>query len=155
MVVGNQSHAVTARIGSVERAVQDVRTQRLLRLDQRLREMLRVGLADADVITVLDKNLGQAEGQTVDLVEVTLEEQNATALVANGHAVGQFRGRAKTIEHGLFMVIAGNTLLLAEDHLPFISALIINAVEDFVQDGLNDRPEVGTTHWCSHVSDPP
>ena len=155
VVVGNQSHAVTTRIGSIEGAVQDVGTQRFLRFNQGLREMLRVGLTNTDVIAVFHKHLGQAEGQTIDLVEVTLQEQHATGLVGHGHAVRQFRRRAKTIKNGFFMVIAGNTLLLTEDHLPFVSALIINAVKDFVQDGFNYRPKVGTTHRSSHRSNPP
>jgi hypothetical protein len=49
-----------------------VGAQRFLGLDQRLREVLGVGRADADVVAVLDEHLGQREGQAVDLVDVAL-----------------------------------------------------------------------------------
>ena len=136
-------------------AVQDVRGERLLRLDQRLRQVLGVGLADTNVIAILNENLGQRKGKTIDLVEVTLQEQHAAGLVADRHAIGEFRRSTKAVKHRLFMVIAGNALLLTEDHLPFVRTLIINTIKNFVQDGLNYRPKVGTTHRSSHSSSLP
>ena len=78
MVGGNQFDAVAARIGSVERAVKHVRTEGFLGFNQRLGEVSRIGLTDADVIAVFHQHLGQGESQTVDAVDVALDEQHAT-----------------------------------------------------------------------------
>ena len=137
MVVGHEGHTIAAGIGGVEGTVEDVRAQRLFRLDERLREVLRVGLTDPNVIAVLDEDFGEAERQTVDLVEVTLQEEHAAGLVGHGHAVGQFRRRAEPVEHRLFVVVARNALLLAEHHVPLVGALLVNTIEHFVQDGLD------------------
>ena len=138
VVVGHQRHAVAARIRAVEGTVQDVGTQRFLRLDQRLREVTRVGLTDANVIAVFHQHLGQGEGQTVDAVDVALNEQHAARLVGDRHAVRQFRGSPEAVQHRLFMVVPGDALELLEDLRPLVSALIIDAIELFVQDRFDD-----------------
>ena len=44
------------------------------------------------------------------------------------------------------MVVTRNALTLREDLLPFVSALLVDAIELFVQDWLDDATEVGGTH---------
>ena len=150
-VVGRDKRlAVAASIGAVERAVKHVGSERLLRLDQGLGEMLGVGLADTDVITVLDENLRQREGKAIDLVLVALDEEHTTGLVGDCRAIGKLRSRTEAEQNRLFVVVAGNATLLAEDLLPLVSALIVNAVERLVEDGFDNGPEVRTAHWCCH-----
>ena len=150
MIGRDKRLAVTARISAVERAVEHVRRQRLLRLDQRLGEMLGVGLADTDVITVLDKNLRQSEGKAIDLVLVALDEEHTTGLVGDCRSIGKLRSRTEAEQNRLFVVVARNATLLAEDLLPLVGTLIVNAVERLVEDGLDNGPEVRTAHWCCH-----
>ena len=138
MIGGNQFLAVAARIGSVEGAVQDVGTQRFLRLDQRLREVTRIGLTDTNVIAVFHQHLGQGESQTVDAIDVALDEQHAARLVGDRHAIRQFRRGAEAIEHRLFMVVPGDALELLEDLRPLVSALIIDTIKLFVQNRFDD-----------------
>ena len=75
---GHQLHAVAARIGGVERAVDHVGTKGFLGLNQRLGEVTRIGLANPNVVAVFHQHFGQGESQTVDAVDVTLDEQHAT-----------------------------------------------------------------------------
>lgn len=84
----DERHTVAALVRAVESTVQDVSAQGLLGLDERLSEVLRIGGADADVVAVLDKHLGERERQTINLVQVTLDEEDTAGLVRNGHAVG-------------------------------------------------------------------
>jgi hypothetical protein len=71
-------------------------------------------------------------------------------LVRHRCAVRQLRCRAKTVQDGLFVVVAWNTGLLTENPRPFIGTLIIDAVEALVEDWLNNRTEVRTAHWGCH-----
>ena len=89
------------------------------------------------MVAIFYQDFGQSEGQTVDFVEVALQEQNTTGLVRNSHTIWQLWSCAKTKQNRLFVIVTGNTLLLTENHLPFICTLIINAVKDFVQDRFN------------------
>ena len=148
----HQRHTVTTCVRTVEGAVQDVGGQRFLRLNQRLRQVLGVGLTDTDVVTVLDQHLRQREGQAVHLVQVALQEQHATGLVGHGHAVRQLGRRPEAVQDGLFVVVARDAFLLAEDLLPLVSTLLVNAVEHLVQNRLNNGTEVRTTHWGCHGS---
>src|SRR5262249_42067976 len=77
VVVDVQSYAVSPIEPRRERPVQNIGAESLLGLDHRLTEMFGVDLADLDMISVLDQHLGQCEGETVDLVDVALNEQHA------------------------------------------------------------------------------
>ncbi len=100
--------------------------------------MAGVDLTDADVVTVFDQDLGEREGQPPNPVLIPGQEQHAAGLVGDGRAIRQFRRRSKTEQHGLFVVISSDTGLLAEGTLPFVLPLLVNAVELFVEDWLNN-----------------
>ncbi|NBT45325.1 MAG: hypothetical protein EBT06_10485 [Gammaproteobacteria bacterium] len=102
------------------------------------------------MVTVLNQNFGQSECQTIDLVDIALEEQNTTLLVRNRSAVRQLRCRAKAVQDRLFVVVTGDTVFLAENTRPFVFTLVIDSIEAFVEDRLNDTTEVRTAHWCCH-----
>ena len=150
MVGCGQRDAITTNIRAVKGTVQNVCSQRFFRFDQGLCQVFGIGLADTDMIAVFYKHFGQAESQTVDFVEVTLQEQHATRLVRNSHTIGQLRRCAKTIKNGFFVVVARDAFLFTEYAFPFVCALIVNAVENFIQDRLNYRSKICTTHWGSH-----
>ena len=138
VVSGNEGLAVAASVARGERTVQDVGCQRLFRFDQGLSQVLGVGLTDTDVIAVFHQHFGQGEGEAIHLVHVALQEQHATALVGHGHAIRQLGSSTKAVEHRLFVVVTRNAFLLAEYHFPFVCALVVNAVEGFIQNRLND-----------------
>ena len=155
VIVSNQFHTVAASICAGERAVQDVRAKGFLGFDQRLREVTRIGLTDANVVAVFDEHLGQRECKAVDLVHVTLNKEHATRLVGDRHTVREFRRSAETVQDGFFVVVACDTLKGLEDLSVFVSALVVDTVELFVQDRFDDGAEVSTPHRHSHGSSPP
>ncbi|MCG3772417.1 MAG: hypothetical protein JW384_03629 [Nitrosomonadaceae bacterium] len=48
------------------------------------------------------------------------------------------------------MVITWDALLFAENARPFIFTLIIDSIEAFIENRLNDTSKVRTAHWCGH-----
>ncbi len=104
--------------------------------------MAGIGLPDPDVVAVLDKHLGQGERQTVDLVEVSSDEEHATGLVGDRHAIGKLGREAKAIEDRFFLVVPGDTRRFLEDLGVFVGPLIVDTVEFLIEDRLHDRAEV-------------
>ena len=147
----DKRNLVATQERGVKRPVKDVGSKGFLGLDQRLGKMLAVRLTDTDVIAILDKHLGKRERQTIDLVQVALVEQNATALIRNRLTVRKLRRRAEAIQNRLFVVRTGDALLLLEDLIPFIDPLVVDAIKRLVEDRLNDGTEVRTPHWDCHV----
>ena len=151
-----QSDAVTTSVLTAsEGVVQHVSGQSLFGLDQRLSEVASVDLTDTDVVTVLDQHFGQREGQAKHVIHIALEEQHATLLVRHWSAVRHLRCCTKAVQDRLFVVVAWDAFLLAEDARPFIGTLIVDTVEALVQNGFDNATKVGTAHWSGHDSLPP
>ena len=146
----DQAHAVATDIRTVERTVEHVCRQRLFGLNQRLSKVTSVDVTDTDVVAVLNQHFRQREGKAIHVVDVALEEEHTTLLVRNRGSVRQLWRRAETVQDGLFVVVAGDTLLLAENPRPLVGTLIIDSVETLVEDWLNNRTEVRTAHWGCH-----
>jgi hypothetical protein len=100
--------------------------------------MLREGLADSDVVSVLSQHLRDAEGETINRVDVSLDEQRTANLVRDGLAIGQFGRGSKPEQHRFFMIGAGSARNLFENLIPLIGALRIHTVKHFVQNRFND-----------------
>ena len=142
MIRGNKGLAVAANKRSVERTVQDVGTEGFLRLNQRLCEVTRIGLTNTNVIAIFHEDLGQGESQTVDLVDVALDEEHTTGLVSDRHAVWQFRRSAEAVQNGLFVVVARDALEGLEDLSILVRPLVVDPVELFVQDRFDNGAEI-------------
>ena len=117
--------------------------------------MTGIHLADTDVVAVFHEHFGQREGQAIHVVNIALEEEHSTLLVRNRGSVRQLGSGAESIQDGLFVVVAGNPLLLTEHAGPFVGTLIIDSVEAFVEDWFNNTSKVGTAHRGCHFLCPP
>jgi hypothetical protein len=150
-----QLNAVATGIAAVECAVKHVRRQGLLGLDQGLSEVTGINLTDTDVVAVFHKHFGQRKGEAIHVVYIALQEEHTTLLVRNRGSVRQLRCCAKAVKDWLFVIVTGDTFLLAEHTAPLVGTLIINSVETLVEDWLNNRTKVGTTHRGCHFLCPP
>ena len=117
--------------------------------------MFGIDLTDTDVITVLYQHFGQGKRQTEYRVDIALQEQHATLLIGHRSAIRQLWSSAEAIQHWLFVIVTWDTFLLTEYARPFISTLIVDTVETFVQDRFDNATKVGTSHWGCHNSVPP
>src|SRR5690554_2726538 len=52
------------------------------------------------------------------------------------------------------MIRSRRTYSLLRDPLPLVGPLLVNTIEDFVQNGLDYRSKIGTSHWNCHVVPP-
>ena len=134
----HQFHAIAAGISRVEGTVQDVGAKGFLGLDQGLRQVTGVGLADTDVVAIFHQHFGQGEGKAIHPVHITLNEEDTTRLVGDRHAVREFRRGAEAVQDGFFVVVTRDAVEGLENGGVFICTLRVDAVELFVQDRFND-----------------
>jgi hypothetical protein len=104
--------------------------------------MLSVDRTDLDVIAVFHQNFGESKRKTVDAIDVTLNEKHSTGLVSYRQTIGELWSSPEPEQDRLFMVRPGNTRTFREAAFPFIGSLIVDAIKNFVKDGLYDRPKV-------------
>ena len=151
-----QGHTVTTGVLTAsEGVVQHVGGQGFLGIDQGLSEVTSVDLTDTDVVAVFNQNFGQSEGQAEHVIDVTLEEQHTTLFVRHRSAVRHLWSSTEAVQDGLFVVVAWDAFLFAENARPFIGTLVVDTVEALVQNGFDDATKVGTAHWSGHGSLPP
>jgi hypothetical protein len=74
-----------------------------------------IDLTDADMVAVFNQNFGQREGKAIHVVHIALEEEYAALLVRNRSSVWQLRRSAESVQDRLFVVVAGDTVLLTEN----------------------------------------
>ena len=77
--------------------------------------MTSIDLPDTDVVAVFNQHFGQREGQAKHVIHIALQEEHAALLVADRSTVRQLGSRAKTVQDGFFVVVAGDTVLLTEN----------------------------------------
>ena len=77
--------------------------------------MASIDLPDTDVVAVFNQHFSQRKGQAIHVVNIALQEEHAALLVADRSTVRQLGSRAKTVQNGFFVVVAGNTVLLTEN----------------------------------------
>ena len=146
---GEQLNQVTALVRGVESAIQVVTGHSLQGLRHRLRQVLRVLRTDVDVLAVLNQDLRQGKRQTIHVVGIALDVQLTAFIVGHWLTIRQYRRCAEAIQNGFFVIRARRAILFREDFLVLIGTLVIHAIKGGVQQRLNNRAELGTSHDCT------